>query len=179
MRVVAGLFDTAERAEQARSALRLAGLSPEQVRNPRAAYTAVPETGLEVPAGSFGGMAVGSLVGAAVGWLADVLELVSLNARAEAAVTTGLLAGASELLGASTAAGLGVGALAGGLLGTYAGWRFMREVAQAYAHRVATGAVMLVVAVPDGVSVRSVRSLLRAAGARYLRSGFSPGVDGL
>jgi hypothetical protein len=175
MPVVAALFDSAEPAEQARIGLLLAGVAPERVRtvarNPRAAYAAVPETGLEVPAGTLSGMAVGSLVGAAIGWLADVLELVSLSAAAEAALTTGLLAGVSERAGTPTAAGLGVGALAGGLLGIHAGGLFMREAARAYAHQVAIGAVMLVVAVPDRVSQASVRAHLRASGARTLRSG--------
>jgi hypothetical protein len=172
VRVVAGLFSTPERADQALLALRLAGLSAERVRSPRVAYIGVPESGLEVPAGMLGGLAVGSLVGAALGSLADMLEWVSLSAASEAAVTTGLLAGLSERVGAPAAAGLGVGALAGSLLGIHAACLFMGELARAYAHQVASGAVMLVVAVPDGVSHAWVRALLRGCGARQLRSGF-------
>ena len=177
-RVVAGLFSTPEQAEQALLALRQAGLSPERVRNPRTAYEGLPETGLEVPAGMLGGLAVGSVVGAAMGSVVDLLEWVSLGAATESAITSGLLAGLSEGLGAPAAAGLGVGALAGGLLGTHAARLFMGELARGYAQQVAAGAVMLVVAAPDGASHARVRALLRECGARAVRSGFfSPALD--
>ena len=175
MKAVAGVFGTSQQVDRALARLRDAGFGRGQVRviagDAGRAYGATPETGVEVPLGTVGGLGVGGVVGAAIGWVVDAAEL--LTAEIEELLLAGPLGAALDVLEPEVAAGAGIGALAGGLLGAHAGWSVVESAAQAYRARVARGDVVVLVEAADADAARSAEAVLRGAGAERVRSGLA------
>jgi hypothetical protein len=175
MKAVAGLYGTWRGVNLALEELRATGVDTGSVcviaGDPDSAYAAAPETGAEVPVGTAGGLGIGGLVGGVVGWLVDAAELLAFEF--EQLVLTGPLAAVTEAVEPEVAVGAGVGALAGGLLGTHAGWAFAEDEARAYRATVAHGSILLAVEVPNAEAVRRVVEVLRRTGAQHIRVGIA------
>jgi hypothetical protein len=175
MKAVAGLYTTWRGVDLALEELRTTGIDLGNVRviagDPDSAYAAAPETGAEVPVGTAGGLGIGGLVGGVVGGLVDSAELLAFEF--EQLVLTGPLAAAIELVEPEVAVGAGVGALAGGLLGTHAGWAYAEDGARAYRATVAHGSMLLAVEVPNAEAARHTVEVLRRTGAQHIRVGMA------
>ncbi len=170
-RVVA-LFETQGAARTARTEVLQEGVQPSQAEvitsDPQAAYQSAPQSGVEVPGGCVTGTGVGGAVGGAMGWLADTLDLVTVElAPAFASDTFEVLA---DAMGPVAAAGVGMGALAGGLLGAYAGWSAVEGRARFCQRWVATGRALLTVKDVERRQVQRVTARLRRAGAAWVGS---------
>lgn len=145
MRTVAGLFERFEDAEKAVNDLHRQGFSPDQV-NVIARDVVVQDqdqvggrSGYAVTEGAIGGTAIGGLGGL----------LLGLSALSVPGIGPVITAGSIFTALGSTAAGAGVGAVTGGLIGALAGAGISEEDAHTYAEGVKRGGVLLVVDVDD------------------------------
>ncbi len=143
MRTVVGLFERFEDAEKAVNDLYRQGFSPDQV-NVIARDVVVQDqvggkSGYAVTEGAIGGTAIGGLGGL----------LLGLSALSVPGIGPVITAGSIFTALGSTAAGAGVGAVTGGLIGALAGAGVPEEEAHTYAEGVKRGGVLLVVGVDD------------------------------
>lgn len=172
-RWVVAVVEGRGRVERALAELRSVGFGSGAVRvvdDPEQAYVQTPESGAEILAGQVGGLTIGGLVGAAAGWVADAVELAAVE-TVEALVTAGPLEPILDRVDPMVAAGAGVGALAGALLGVHAGWAILEDRARANRGAVERGGVMIRIRVADRARARLARSILRGLGATGIRCG--------
>jgi hypothetical protein len=175
VKAVAGLVDSWRDADNVLTLLGDAGLGSDRVRviadDPGTAFALAPERPAEVVAGTAGGAGVGTAIGGLMGWFADLVELGALEI--EELVAAGPVAGIAEVVDPMIIAGIGLGGVVGGLLGTHAGWSVAEGAAHTYGNEVAHGRLMVLVESLDGPEARHARELLRRSGARHVRIGMS------
>ncbi|NJN65696.1 MAG: hypothetical protein HC884_02780 [Chloroflexaceae bacterium] len=143
MRTVAGLFEHVEDAEQAASGLYRLGFRPDQVnvlaRDVAVQEKAVGKTSEALTEGAIGGTVIGGLGGL----------LLGLSAMSVPGIGPIITAGSIFTALGSTAAGAGVGAITGGLIGALSGAGIPEKDAHAYAEGVKQGGVLVVVKVEN------------------------------
>jgi hypothetical protein len=171
--VVAGLFETPERASRAIDELRSMGLDPSRVsviaRDKERAREVADQTGAEVAAGAATGAGLGALLGGAAGWLIGIGALAIPGIGP--VVAAGPIAAALGTAGATAAAGAGVGVVAGGLIGALTGWGFSESEAKAYQEGVERGEMLLAVEVPDGDDADRVEDVFKRHGGDRVDTG--------
>jgi uncharacterized membrane protein len=160
MKIIAGLFDTYQEAENAIDKLRSLGITREQigvlardtVLQERAIGTDAETSPEHVGVGAIGGTAVGGLIGLVTGLSAITVPGIG------PVLTTGAILTA---LG-STAAGAGIGAATGGIIGALTSVGIPEEDAQVYAESVQRGGILLTVETDDGLAMPVMEALDRA-----------------
>jgi uncharacterized membrane protein len=159
MKMIAGLFDTFEDTERAVNEMQNLGISRERigvlardaVLRDRIVGDSDPEAE-SAGAGAVGGTALGGLGGLLVG-----LSSITIPGLGPV-ITAGTIITA---LG-TTAAGAGIGAATGGILGALAGAGISEADAQVYAESVRRGSLLLTVEVDDSMSPLVMEVLDRA-----------------
>jgi hypothetical protein len=172
---VAAVLDSWRDTDSVLALLREAGIGSERVRfiagDARTAFAMAPERPVEVVAGTAGGAGVGTAIGGLMGWLADLIEVGALEI--DEIVAAGPAAGLVELVDPMVIAGIGLGGVVGGLLGTHAGWSFAEGAAQHYRKEVADGRVMVIVQALNVQEARLAARVLREAHATHVRVGLA------
>lgn len=153
-RVVVGVFDCYNQAQQAAATIRDAGIASEDI----SVVFRQPDTPPEVGAGdtqATGGALTGATAGALVG---GVLGLAAL-----AIPGIGPLLAAGPL---AVALGALTGGALGGLVGSFAGLGIPTEHAQQYEAAVRAGGAIVTAKVPDDETAGRIRQILERHGAR-------------
>jgi hypothetical protein len=171
-KVVAGLFDTQDRASNAIRDLQSFGTDPGRVsviaRDKERAREVADETGAEVATGAATGAGVGGILGAAAGWLVGIGALAIPGIGP--IVAAGPIAAALGVAGTTAAAGAGIGVVAGGLIGALTGWGFSEAEAKAYQDGIERGDILLAVEVRDDDTDR-VEDIFKRHGADHVDTG--------
>jgi hypothetical protein len=172
MKVVAGLFDTQDRAGNAIRDLQSLGVDPQRVsviaRDKQQAREIADETGAEVATGAATGAGLGALLGGATGWLVGIGALAIPGIGP--IVAAGPIAAALGVAGTTAAAGAGIGVVAGGLVGALTGWGFSEAEARAYQEGIERGDILLAVEMPNDDTDR-VEDVFKRHGADHVDSG--------
>jgi hypothetical protein len=166
MNTAIGLFDTNHNAERAIQLLERAGFEAKDisvtVRKTKADTTEPSETmadeGLQT--GTLTGMVAGGLMGLLVG--AGLLVIPGIGPVLAVGPLAAGLASGSALVGA--AAGVGLGAFSGGLIGVLSGMGVPNDHAQIYSEGVRRGGVLVAVHT-DESRLSSAEKILRENGA--------------
>ncbi len=147
MKTAIGLFDTSQHAERAAKMLERAGFEAKDIsvtmREPNVDASEPDETMVDegLKTGTLTGTVAGGLMGLLVG--AGLLVIPGIGpVLAVGPLATGLASG-SALVGA--AAGMGLGAFSGGLIGVLSGMGVPNEHAQIYSEGVRRGGVLVAV----------------------------------
>ncbi len=162
-RIVIGVFEHLEQAENALAALRAAGLTADRVsivaKDTAATAPIAPagDTGLE---GAGTGAFLGGFTGGVLGWLAaiGVLAIPGLGP----VVAAGALA--------LTLGGAALGAVTGGLIGALVDLGVPEEAALGYHATVQQGGLLLAVDTPDDTQATAALALLEQHGGADVRA---------
>ena len=161
-RTVFGVFDEADRAEDAVNELRDAGFDRNDIsllaRSEKEARAAAGSSGAEAK-GAGTGIVLGGIAGGALGWL------VGAGALAIPGVGPVVALGA---LGTALA-GAAAGAVAGGLIGLLAGLGVPEEQAKAYEAAIKRGAILVTCGCEDDREVQRARDILQRHSASDVR----------
>jgi hypothetical protein len=166
MKTAIGLFDTKHAAERAMQMLERKGFEAKDisvtVRETKVSTTNSGETmaGEGLQTGTVTGMVAGGLMGLFVG--AGLLIIPGIGPVLAVGPLAAGLASGSALVGA--AAGMGLGAFSGGLIGVLSGMGVPNEHAQVYSEGVRRGGVLVAVHT-DELRLNAAEEILRENGA--------------
>jgi len=162
-RTVIGVFEDVDSATRALNALRDAGFTPEQVsvlaRDSRVTREVADNTDM-VAEDAGKGAIVGTILGGLAGWLIGISAL--------AIPGIGPVVGAGII--ATTLAGAGLGAAAGGLIGALGSYGVPEEDARAYEESVRQGSVLLTVHATSEAQAQQAQHIFEDRGGRSVRS---------
>ena len=175
MKLVAGVVNTWRDAERAIVVLHEAGFHSERVRlivgDPRKAFDSARREEWRWWRERQEGAGIGSVIGGVMGWVADAVELGALEI--EEIIASGPVAALVDVVDPMIIAGIGIGGIVGGLLGTHAGWSFAEGEAKTYSMAVTDGGVMLVVQSDGADEVQRAVNALRDAHAQHIHIGMA------
>jgi hypothetical protein len=173
MKMVAGLFESQNAAQQTIQDLRVDGVDPKRVsvitRDRDRARDIANETGAEVATGAASGAGLGAILGGAAGWLVGIGALAIPGVGP--IIAAGPIGAALGVAGSTAAAGAGIGVAAGGLIGALTGWGFSESEARAYQEGVERGDILLAVEVPDNDDSGRVEDFFKRRGADRVSTG--------
>lgn len=162
-RTVIGVFENVDSATQALNALREDGFTPEQVsvmaRDSRTTRELAENTDM-VAEDAGKGAVVGTVLGGLAGWLVGISAL--------AIPGIGPVVGAGII--ATTLAGAGIGAAAGGLIGALGSYGVPEEDARLYEESVRQGSVLMSIHADNEVQAQRAHSIFESYGGRSVRS---------
>ncbi len=159
---VTGLFETYEEADTAINALHERGISDEQISVIAREYIIRRHYGEDenaVEAGTVSGAVTGTFLGGLTGLFAG------LTAIFVPGLGTVLTAGTLVTVLGSTAAGAGIGAVGGGLIGALVGAGVPEEDAHFYAEGVKRGGILVLADLPEARAAEAQRALFEAGAA--------------
>lgn len=164
-KVVMGIYDKKEQAEEAVEIFRKEGfqssdvsvLMPQQGET----MTFAHEKGTKAPEGAVMGSTTGAVIGGTLGWLTGAGAIVAFP-------LFGPLVVAGPILGAIT--GAAVGGTLGGLAGALAGLGIPEYEAKRYESAIKAGGILLSVHVDDPERQERAKAVLYSTGARDIAS---------
>ncbi|MFZ0589943.1 MAG: quinol:electron acceptor oxidoreductase subunit ActD [Bryobacteraceae bacterium] len=170
-RAVFGIYATIAEAEEAVNTLRSSGFRREDVSalfpDNQGSKDFVHERATKAPEGAVTGASTGVVVGGALGWLAGIGTLAIPGA--------GPLIAAGPIL--ALLSGIGVGGVAGGIVGALVGSGIPEYEAKRYEGRVRSGQILLSVHCDDSEWVKRARETLEATGAEDISTATEAAAD--
>lgn len=162
-RTVIGVFENVDSATQALNALRDDGFTPEQVsvmaRDSRTTREMAENTDM-VAEDAGKGAVVGTVLGGLAGWLVGISAL--------AIPGIGPVVGAGII--ATTLAGAGIGAAAGGLIGALGSYGVPEDDARLYEESVRQGSVLMTIHADSDTQAQRAHRIFESYGGRSVRS---------
>jgi hypothetical protein len=167
-RAVYGIYTDRMHAEEAIDSIRAAGFRPEDVSVLLPENVGSKDMGYErhtkAPEKATAGAVAAGAVGGALGWL--------IGAGLLASPGVGALMAAGPIM--ATLAGLGAGAVVGGLGGALVGMGIPEYEAKRYEGRIRSGGALVSIHCPDSYTVNRARDILRHTGAEDIASAEEP-----
>lgn len=172
-RVLLGVFNDRNYAQEAISEFKSFGLNPKDIsimmKGTSEAEDIASDTGANVAGGALSGATTGGILGGIAGLLVGIGAVTIPGIGA--ILIGGPLAAAMGLTGAAatTVSGAATGALAGGIVGALIGLGVPEEDARGYEEKIKAGAILLAVPAPEDKE-EEVRAIFEEHGADQIRS---------